>query len=65
MSSSHHSLVYLFWGMLLIVVAIVWSIVIALGIDVSNTPFLYPLVVALIGMVAIATAFVWHRLTKG
>jgi anti-sigma-K factor RskA len=65
MSSSHHSLVYLFWGMLLIVVAVVWSIVIALGIDVSNTPFLYPLVVALIGMVAIATAFVWHRLTKG
>jgi anti-sigma-K factor RskA len=65
MSSSHHSLVYLFWGMLLIVVAIVWSIVIVLNIDVSNTPFLYPLVVALIGMVAIATAFVWHRLTKG
>ncbi len=65
MSSSHHSLVYLFWGMLLIVVALVWSIVIALGIDVSNTPFLYPLVVALIGMVAIATAFVWHKLTKG
>lgn len=65
MSSSHHSLVYLFWGMLLIVIAIVWSIVIALGIDVSNTPFLYPLVVAMIGMVAIATAFVWHKLTKG
>ncbi len=65
MSSSHHSLVYLFWGMLLIVIAVVWSIVIALGIDVSNTPFLYPLVVAMIGMVAIATAFVWHRLTKG
>lgn len=65
MSSSHHSLVYLFWGMLLIVVAVVWSIVIALNIDVSNTPFLYPLVVAMIGMVAIATAFVWHKLTKG
>ena len=65
MSSSHHSLVYLFWGMLLIVVALVWVIVIALGIDVSNTPFLYPLVVMLIGMVAIATAIVWHRLTKG
>ncbi len=65
MSSSHHSLTYLFWGMLLIVIAVIWSIVIALGIDVSNTPFLYPLVVALIGMVAIATAFVWHKLTKG
>ncbi len=65
MSSSHHSLAYLFWGMLLIVIALVWSIVIALGIDVSNTPFLYPLVVMLIGLVAIATAFVWHKLTKG
>ncbi len=64
MSSSHHSLTYLFWGMLLIVVAIVWTIVIALGIDVSSTPFLYPFIVLLIGLVAITTAFVWHRLTK-
>ena len=65
MSSSHHSLIYLFWGMLLIVVALVWIIVIGLGIDVSSTPFLYPLVVMLVGFVAIATAIVWHRLTKG
>ncbi len=64
MSSSHHSLIYLFWGMLLIVIALVWVIVIAFGIDVSSTPFLYPLVVMLIGLVAIATAIVWHRLTK-
>ena len=51
--------------MLLIVIALVWSIVIAFGIDVSNTPYLYPMVVMLIGLVAIATAFVWHKLTKG
>ncbi len=63
MSSSHHSLVYIFWGLLFVVGSMIWILIIAIPIAIPDS-FVLPLALMVIGLTAIMAALVWHRLTR-